>query len=578
METSSTYSPPGHTHNIAISLSTRAAQQPSSHAVIFPHGRDRRGRVCYTHLTFAQLEADSTRATYALQRYGLCAGQRTVLMVPPGLDFFTLTFALFKIGAIPVLIDPGMGIKNLGACLQQVQPEVFIGNFKANLARKVMGWSKSSLRLCISTASIPLPQTSRLSEITAHTPTTFTFAFHQPEANSLAAILFTSGSTGPAKGTEYTHENFYAQIEALKKLYAIQPGEVDLCTFPLFALFAPALGMTAVVPDMDASKPGKVNPARIFEAFDNFHITNMFGSPALLRRVAASGCRQGLQLPSLKRIISAGAPVPTDILAQLEGMLSSDCEIFTPYGATEALPVCSIGSHEILQHTAAKTATGHGICVGRPVDGIDLKIIRITDAPLASWDDVEILPTGSIGEICVCGPQVTSGYFRMEHATTAAKIHVETGCFYHRMGDVGYLDEQGRVWFCGRKNHRVVTATSTLFTIPCEAVFNLHPQVARTALVGCAEGLAQRAVLCVELHKNVSEQLVETIIDDLRQIQQQYPHTAEICAFLIHPLFPVDVRHNAKIFREKLALWAQKRWAQVKGGKQTKQEQEEPAQ
>jgi acyl-CoA synthetase (AMP-forming)/AMP-acid ligase II len=398
--------------------------------------------------------------------------------------------------------------------------------------------------------------------------------------------LFTSGSTGPAKGTEYTHENFYAQIEALKKLYAIQPGEVDLCTFPLFALFAPALGMTAVVPDMDASKPGKVNPARIFEAFDNFQITNMFGSPALLRRVAASGCRQGLQLPSLKRIISAGAPVPTDILAQLEGMLGGACEnatavisppqIFTPYGATEALPVCSIGSHEILQHTAAKTATGHGICVGRPVDGIDLKIIRITDAPITSWNDAEILPSGSIGEICVCGPQVTSGYFRMEHATTAAKIHVKTGCFYHRMGDVGYLDEQGRVWFCGRKNHRVVTASSTLYTIPCEAVFNLHPQVARTALVGCTEGLAQRAVLCIELHKNVSEQLTETIIDDLRQIQQQYPHTAEICAFLIHPQFPVDVRHNAKIFREKLALWAQKRWAQVKGGKRIKQEQEEP--
>ncbi|MDD2558875.1 MAG: AMP-binding protein [Desulfuromonas sp.] len=239
-------------------------------------------------------------------------------------------------------------------------------------------------------------------------------------------------------------------------------------------------------------------------------------------------------------------------------------QIFTPYGATEALPVCSIGSHEILQHTAAKTATGHGICVGRPVDGIDLKIIRITDAPIFSWDDAEILPTGSIGEICVCGPQVTSGYFRMDQATAAAKIHVKTGCFYHRMGDVGYLDEQGRVWFCGRKNHRVVTATSTLYTIPCEAVFNLHPQVARTALVGCTEGLAQRAVLCVELHKNVSEQLAATIIDDLRQIQLQYPHTAEICAFLTHPQFPVDVRHNAKIFREKLALWAQKRWAQAK--------------
>ena len=582
METASTYSPSApsvRARNIAASLSKRAAQQPLSHAVVFPHSRDRRGRVCYTHLTYAQLDADSNRAAYALQRHGLCAGQRAVLMVPPGLDFFTLTFALFKIGAIPILIDPGMGVKNLGACLQQVQPQVFIGNLKANLARKILGWGKSSLRLAVSTSSLPLPQTSRLAEILAHTPTAPTFEIHQPEVNSLAAILFTSGSTGPAKGTEYTHENFYAQIDTLKKLYAIQPGEVDLCTFPLFALFAPALGMTAIVPDMDASKPGKVDPARIFEAFDNFQITNMFGSPALLRRVAASGSRQGRKLPSLKRIISAGAPVPTDILGQLAEMLSRDSknassegltpevstpEVFTPYGATEALPVCSIGSREILQHTAAKTAEGHGICVGRPVDGIDLKIISITDAPITSWDAAELLPTGSIGEICVRGPQVTSGYFCLEQATAAAKIYTETGGFYHRMGDVGYLDEQGRVWFCGRKNHRVVTATATLFTIPCEAVFNLHPQVARTALVGCSEGQTQRAVLCVELDKDVSEPQKEAIISDLRQIQRQYPRTAEICAFLLHPQFPVDVRHNAKIFREKLALWAQKRWAQAR--------------
>lgn len=484
MERAATTSTTPSGRNIATTLTERATQHPLSHAVVYPHSRDHYGRVSYTHLTFARLEADSTRVAAALQRHGVCPGQRTVLMLPPGLDFFTLTFALFKLGAIPVLIDPGMGVKNLKQCLQQVEAQVFIGNLKANLARQILGWSKESLQYCINTSSMPIPRTTRLQELLRHTPSGPEFTPHKPAINSLAAILFTSGSTGPAKGTEYTHENFYAQINALKKLYAIEAGEIDLCTFPLFALFAPALGMTAVVPDMDASKPGQVNPERIFEAFYNFHISNMFGSPALLRRVASYGCKQGRKLPSLKRVISAGAPVPASVLRQMETLLSPECQVYTPYGATEALPVCSIGSHEILTHTAVKTDIGAGICIGRPVEGIDVQIIRISDGPIPTWDQVKTEPVKSIGEICVRGPQVTAGYFRREQATQNAKIYPDNSSFYHRMGDVGYMDEHGRLWFCGRKNHRVVTSESTLFTIPCEAVFNLHPQVARTALVG----------------------------------------------------------------------------------------------
>jgi len=559
MERTATNSSTPHGRNIATTLSVRAAHHPLCHAVVFPHSRDHYGRVSYTHLTYARLEADSSRVAAALQRYGVHAGQRTVLMLPPGLDFFTLTFALFKLGAIPVLIDPGMGVKNLKQCLAQVEPQVFIGNLKANLARQILGWGKGSLQHCITTSSMMLPRTARLRELLFHTPSTPNFSPYVPDPNSLAAILFTSGSTGPAKGTEYTHENFYAQIEALKQLYGIEPGEIDLCTFPLFALFAPALGMTAVVPDMDASKPGQVNPERIFEAFDNFHISNMFGSPALLRRVAVYGCRQGRKLPSLQRVISAGAPVPAEILRQMESMLSPECQVFTPYGATEALPVCSIGSHEILTHTAKKSDTGGGICIGRPVESIDAQIIRINDEAIPCWDDVELVPTGDIGEICVRGPQVTSAYYRLEQATRNAKIYTGNSTYYHRMGDVGYMDDQGRLWFCGRKNHRVETAESTLFTIPCEAVFNLHPQVARTALVGCGARGAQRAVLCVELNPDVTAPQHASVINDLKAIQHQYPHTAEICAFMIHPNFPVDVRHNAKIFREQLALWAKER-------------------
>jgi acyl-CoA synthetase (AMP-forming)/AMP-acid ligase II len=274
-----------------------------------------------------------------------------------------------------------------------------------------------------------------------------------------AAILFTSGSTGVPKGAVYSHGNFAAQVEALRELYTIQPGEIDLPTFPLFALFAPALGMTSVLPEMDFTRPAQVDPHKIIAAIQTFEITSMFGSPALLNRVSLYGREHGITLPSLQRVISAGAPVPATVLERFTTMLANGAQIFTPYGATEALPVCSIGSAEILGETRALTEQGQGICVGRPVAGIELEIITISDEPIIRWDDSLRLPASAIGEIAVKGAQVTSSYHNRPSSTALAKISDPRGGFYHRMGDLGYRDERGRIWFCGRKSHRVCTAS-----------------------------------------------------------------------------------------------------------------------
>ena len=203
----------------------------------------------------------------------------------------------------------------------------------------------------------------------------------------------------------------------LRDLYGIAPGEIDLCTFPLFALFAPALGMTAIIPEMDATRPGQVNPARIFEAIEAFGVTNLFGSPALLRRVGEAGARRGVRLPTLRRVISAGAPVPASVLETFTELLSPDVQIYTPYGATEALPVASISSAEVLGSTRHETDRGAGVCVGRPVGGIRVKIIRISDEPIAEWSDDLIAPFGQIGEIVVQGSVVTRAYFHRSEAT-----------------------------------------------------------------------------------------------------------------------------------------------------------------
>jgi acyl-CoA synthetase (AMP-forming)/AMP-acid ligase II len=310
--------------------------------------------------------------------------------------------------------------------------------------------------------------------------------------------------------------------------------------------------MTAVIPDMDATRPGQVDPSKIFQAIDDWGVTNMFGSPALLRRV----CEREFRFPSLRRVISAGAPVPADVLERFAKMLAPGVQIYTPYGATEALPVANIGSDEILGETRKQTAAGAGVCVGRPVDGMAVKIIRISDAAIAQWSDDLALPVGQIGEIVVQGPVVTREYYKRPEATSLAKIAGGDGRIWHRMGDLGAFDEQGRLWFCGRKSHRVITEKETLYTIPCEAVFNAHPQVFRTALVGVGPPGQARPVLCVELKPGLGAIDKEKLQRELRDLSQTQPHVRDIQTFLVHPGFPVDVRHNSKIYREKLAVWA----------------------
>lgn len=543
--------------NIASHLPAMARRQPHRAAVVFPAGRDRAGRVAYTQYTFAQLDRESDVLARGMLRVGLGPGVRAVLMVKPSLDFFALTFALFKARAVPVLIDPGIGMKNFGRCVNEAEPGGFIGIPLAQGARLALGWGRRTLKTLVTVGAKCWGGMS-LGELRAAGVAAGDLELPRTAPEDVAAILFTSGSTGPPKGVVYTHGIFSAQVEKLRQLYGIEPGEIDLPTFPLFALFGPALGMTAVIPDMDFTRPAAVDPVKILEAVENFGVTNMFGSPALINRLGRYGEERGARLGSLRRVISAGAPVAAGVLERFVRMLPAGAEVFTPYGATEALPVSSIGSAEILGETRQRTAVGAGVCVGRPVPGITLRIIRIVDEPIAAWSESLVLPAGEIGEIAVRGENVTREYFGRPDHTSRAKIpDAAAGGFYHRMGDVGYVDETGRVWFCGRKAHRVVTARGTLFTIPCEGIFNTHPAVFRTALVGVRRGGETEPVICVELETAARGESEEKLRRELLELGAGNPLTREIRRVLFHPAFPVDIRHNAKIFREKLAVWAE---------------------
>ncbi len=543
--------------NIAQHLSEMAALQPDRPAVICAKGGNPSGEPVYEQLSFKELDVQSNQLASGFEEIGIRRGVHTALMVPPGLDFFALTFALFKVGAVPVLIDPGIGVRNLGRCLAQAQPEAFVGIPKAHAARVLLGWARKSLRVMVTVGDRWFWGGHRLGELRRHASANPSFAAVRPIPRETAAILFTSGSTGIPKGAVYTHEIFGAQIHHIRTLYGIQPGEIDLATFPLFALFGPALGMTVVVPAMDPTRPANVDPTTIISAIQNFRVTNMFGSPALINRVGRYGEAHGVRLPSLRRVISAGAPVPAKTIARFATMLENGAQVFTPYGATECLPVASIGSDEILSQTADLTDRGAGVCVGKPVPGLEARIIQIRDDAIPEWRDTLAVGIGEIGEITVKALHASHSYFDMPTPTAMAKIQdPASGGFYHRMGDLGYFDTTGRLWFCGRKAHRVLTNHGTLFTIPCEAVFNTHPKVFRTALVGVRRENETIPVLCVELEPAAKQSPKGQILEDLQNIAVACSHTKRINTFLFHDAFPVDIRHNAKIFREKLAVWA----------------------
>lgn len=567
--------------NIARHLPRMAAAQPRTPALKIPRGRTAGGAINYLTLTFAELEAEAAAWQAVLRLHGVRRGDRVLVMVRQGLPLIASVFALFAHGAVPIVIDPGMGRQSFLRCVQRTQPRVLLGIPVARVLSHIFRSAFRSVRIRIPASGAatarcrhPAGEPVRLEVVASGT-------------TELAAILFTSGSTGAPKGVCYEHGMFNAQVELIRTTYDIRPGEIDLPMLPIFALFNPALGMTTIVPEIDPSRPAAVDPAKILQAITQEGVTNSFGSPTLWLKIARHCVQERRVLTTMKRVLSAGAPVPPELWSMM-GKLLPHGELHSPYGATEALPVASIAASTVLAETSAATLAGAGTCVGRIIAPNQVKIITLTDDAITHLAAATELPAGQIGEIIVRGPTVTQTYDQLPEHTARAKIgaaeagllHPEsrpvsgspsgvstspdgfsgaTAPAWHRMGDCGYLDANGRLWFCGRAAERVETANGPLFTEQVEPVFNQHPAVRRTALIALGSRPTQRAALVVEPRDPEllrSTHRCRALGRELRALARAHPHAGRITLFYFHPGFPVDVRHNAKIHRLTLSAWA----------------------
>jgi acyl-CoA synthetase (AMP-forming)/AMP-acid ligase II len=489
---------------------------------------------------------------------GLRPGDITILMVTPSIEFICLTLALFKLGTPIVLIDPGMGYRNLLRCIDRVRPKFLVGIPKAILFSKIFPKPFQTVEkvfCCGNSYGIfGLDITKDIKDTGASYPV------YQPTETDLAAIIFTTGSTGPPKGVRYEHSIFSAQLCLIEQYYSIGPDDVDQPAFPLFALFSAALGACSVIPDMDPTQPAKVNPEKFVASILKHQVSYSFGSPAIWNVVSRYCIDHGIILSSVRKVLMAGAPVPYELLKRVRDILPVDALVFTPYGATESLPIVSIEAGEVVAETWEQSQKGKGTCVGRPLPGIEIEIIAISDDPLAKLTRDMVVDKGEIGEIIVRGDVVTKAYLNNPEETRLAKIK-DGETFWHRMGDVGYLDPTDRLWFCGRRAHRVVTKKTTLFSVPCEAIINEHPDIYRSALVGISDHEGSNTKIPIIIVEPKSNRTInkKTLIKEVKSRAGQSELTSDIEYFLVHKNFPVDIRHNAKIFREKLALWAEKK-------------------
>lgn len=534
-------------------IRTIALQHPDRAAVINV-SRMPWGAMRVKTTDFKTISDRSERLAAGLRKIGIGEGTLCSYMVPPGEDALVVALALWRVGAVMVGIEPySHGLRPVAKSLKRVGPTVFFGTPEAHLAQVAFGWGRGTVKTKIVVGGPKLPGMHSLSSLEKADPEDLPTADIGPDAPML--IGYTTGSTGAPKPMVMTKKNVSAMINGVMAQWQLGSGEdiVDMPTFPIFWIIGLSHGGTTVVPPMDFALhgPGDANPAALAEAIRSQEVASMFASPALLTNLARYCEKKNLTLPSIRRIVSGGAEIQGPLYAEMKPIIPNG-ELYSNYGATEALPVAEIDGETVLGETWAKSEEGAGLCVGFPLPGVEARIIEIDDEDIATMADAKELPTGEIGELIVRSPHVSDHYYDAPADMAANKIE-DNGTRWQRLGDTGYLDEQGRIWVCGRRSHRVLNKDGVWFALRCEFIFNTHPDVVRTALIGPTHGGGEpQPTICVELRPEARSKR-SAVEAELRKMAAEHDSTRGIDSFIFIKKLPVDKRHNAKIDRPELA-------------------------
>ncbi len=563
-------------HALYAKFQAYAEAHPSAHAVIVPQVHHElfgifgiRGAegasISHIHCSVGSLLSLVRQYERGLSDLGLRPDDKVLMLVSPGVDFLALSFAVMGRGAVPVFVDPGMGLENLSRCIEDTRPDVFIGVPKAQLLRIVQGelLKKIRLKLTVTNWSFGVRHTTGSLKRFSSTP----LPSVEVRQDAPALIAFTSGATGSPKGVIFTNAMLERQTKIFAEIFGFRGGKKDLPLLPIFSLFSLPLGVCSVFPPMDTARPLDLSPQLIVKAIHDLGISYSFGSPTLWNKIAEYCIRHEISLPSIERLFMAGAPVGGAVISNVT-RVCPQAQVCTPYGATEALPVTLAPLPECGDRSGKVKAKGGdvGTPIGAPIDGLSARIIKSVNGPILHFEDTVPCEPFEIGEIIVSGKHVSPGYTHRPEADTLAKI-ADGESFWHRMGDMGYADEEGKLYFCGRKAHAVFCEERPFFSDPVEFVFNQHRKVKRSALIGLFSG--KIPAVAIEPFPEYFPQTVEdreAFGTELRALAQTSSVTAGIERFFFHPNFPVDARHNAKIFRDKLGVWATERCLCEEGG------------
>lgn len=539
--------------NVIRYLSHWAATSPDQAAIVMPGKPRSDGSLPYEQLTFAELEGRVNRLAAALKARGLERGDRVVVMIPMSVELYTLLLALLKIAAVIVFIDPWVGLDQIKRCIELTEPKAFAGIPVIQFLARATGILKPIPMRLTARGRARFGELQLESLMNESAPPVET---ERVEPDTTALITFTTGSTGIPKGANRTHGFLVAQHLALSREMGLVPGEADLTTLPIFVLNNLAAGVTSVLPQMKSAKPSAVDPAVIVRQIQDFGPRTAVGSPAYWLPIANHCLEQGLQLPTIRSIFTGGGPVPPGLLGKLRKILPHG-QAFIGYGSTEAEPIAIIGADEVCDETGPQTEAGRGNCVGYLAPGITLKVIRIHPGPVTlgpeGWSEIE-LPQGSIGELVVTGDHVGKDYYRNPEAVRENKIRDPEGLIWHRLGDVGYLDDKGRIWLVGRTNSVVTRGSDAIYPIQAEAIAHQLPFIEKAALVGLVdERLGHRVAFVVVPHEKARIQWIRKRHEwELRIRDHLERHGIPLDAILFTRRLPLDPRHNTKIDYAKL--------------------------